>query len=138
MEAVVQKFEKVKSNPIKALFSENENRFTEYSIRFEDILFDYSKNAVNAETLELLIRLAKDCRLEDAANAMFEAEKINGTESRAVLHTALRNFSGKKIITDGNDIMPAIKKVQEQMKEFCRNVHKVTGKAIPEKRSGTS
>jgi glucose-6-phosphate isomerase len=132
---LLQKFEKTKTNPIKSLFSENENRFTEYSIQFEDILFDYSKNAVDAETLELLIQLAKDCRLEDALNAMFGAEKINGTEGRAVLHTALRNFSGKKIITDGNDIMPAIKKVQEQMKDFCRNVHEgnwkgYTGKNI--------
>ncbi|MBC7536296.1 MAG: glucose-6-phosphate isomerase, partial [Ferruginibacter sp.] len=118
-----QKFDLIKSKPVNELFKEDEKRFEKYSILFEDMLFDYSKNGFDAETLELLLNLARECKLKEGIHAMFGAEKINGTESRAVLHTALRNYSGNEVILDGKDLMPEIRKVQEQMKTFCSDVH---------------
>ncbi|MBL0134402.1 MAG: glucose-6-phosphate isomerase [Chitinophagaceae bacterium] len=120
---------------IKDLFSKNENRFTEFSIKQEDILFDYSKNSITVETLQLLTQLAEECGLSEAIKALFNGEKINVTENRAVLHVALRDFSGKPVITDGKDVMPEIKKVLLQMKHFCQKVHSgewkgYTGKPI--------
>ena len=120
---------------IKDLFSKNANRFTEFSIRQEDILFDYSKNSITTETLQLLTQLAEECGLNEAIKALFNGEKINVTENRAVLHVALRDFSGKPVLTDGKDVMPDIKKVLQQMKQFCQKVHSgewkgYTGKPI--------
>ena len=79
---------------IKDLFFNDAERFTKFSIRMEDLLFDYSKNIITENTREILLELAADCKLTEAIEAMFAGEKINGTENRAVLHTALRNFSG--------------------------------------------
>jgi glucose-6-phosphate isomerase len=100
-----------------------------------DVLFDYSKNIITENTVEILLELAADCKLKDAVEAMFNGEKINETENRAVLHTALRNFSGKPVLTDGIDVMPGINLVLEQMKSFCTEVHSggwkgYTGKKI--------
>ena len=128
------KFNAVKNKPVKDLFKEDEKRFEKYSIQFEDILFDYSKNGIDEETIGLLFQLAKQCKLEDGINAMFSGEKINGTESRAVLHTALRNFSGNAIMLDGIDVMSEIKKVQDQMKTFCNKVHDGTWKGYTGKK----
>lgn len=130
-----QQFDKNKNRSIKVLFDAEANRFENFSLQFEEILFDFSKNDVDAYTLQLLLQLAKDCKLNEAIDAMFNAEKINGTESRAVLHTALRNFSGKPVMLDGKDVMPDIKRVQEQMKHFCDDIHSgkwkgFTGKKI--------
>lgn len=105
------------------LFAEDAERFNKYSHRFEDILIDFSKNIITDETMSLLIALANDCRLKDAIKAMFEGELINQTEHRSVLHTALRNFSGKPVYTEGKDIMPEIQRVQQQMKTFADKVH---------------
>lgn len=120
---------------IKDLFRDDPNRFEQFSITMEDILFDFSKNNIDAGILETLVNLAKECKLDEAISAMFSGEKINGTESRAVLHTALRNFSGLPVLVDGKDVMPEIRQVQEQMKAFCNEVHNgnwkgFTGKKI--------
>jgi glucose-6-phosphate isomerase len=120
---------------LKSLFADNADRFDKYSIQIENILFDFSKNNIDDETLHLLIELAKECDLKDAIDEMFSAEKINKTENRAVLHTALRNFSGNEVILDGKDVMADIHVVLEQMKAFCANVHNgnwkgYTGKKI--------
>ena len=97
-----QLFENVK---MKDLFFNDSERFTRFSIQFEDLLFDYSKNIITENTLEILLELAADCKLTEAIEAMFAGEKINGTEKRAVLHTALRNFDDKPVLTDGVDVM---------------------------------
>ena len=120
---------------LRDLFQENPNRFKEYSIENENFLFDYSKNLVDEETLDALISLAEECKLKDAIQAMFSGEKINATENRAVLHTALRDFSDKEILVDGENVKPAIKKVLNQMKLFSEKIisgeHKgCTGKEI--------
>lgn len=118
-----QHFEELSDKNLKTLFKEEPDRFSKYSLCLPDLVFDYSKNNLNSDTLRLLIDLANDCRLNDAIKAMFNGEKINQTENREVLHTALRNFSGKPIIIDGKDIMPDIQAVQNQMKDFCARVH---------------
>ncbi len=127
-----QLFENVQ---MKDLFFNDADRFDTFSVKFEELLFDYSKNIITENTLEILLELAADCKLKDAIEAMFTGEKINGTENRAVLHTALRNFSGNPVFTDEVDVMPAIKRVQQQMKVFCAAIHSgewkgYTGKKI--------
>lgn len=111
---------------ISELFENDPNRFSKFSIRFEDILVDYSKNNVTDETLKLLLGLAKSCKLKEAIQAMFDGEKINITENRSVLHTALRNKSRKPVYVDGINVMPQVKAVNEKMKKFCQMV--VSGK----------
>src|SRR5690606_39077900 len=94
-----------------------------FSLMFGDILFDYSRNRINAETMKHLVQLAEECELRSAIDAMFSGERINETEDRAVLHTALRNFSDQPILTDGNDVMPDVRKVRKKMQEFTKSVH---------------
>ena len=113
----------MKEIQLHELFDANAHRFEEFSIRLNDLLFDYSKNLVSHETMQLLIQLAKDCHLKDAIDAMFSGEKINETENRSVLHTALRNFSGNQVLHDGADVMPDVRKALLQMKLFCNKVH---------------
>ena len=110
-------FEKNDSD-LRTLFQYNPNRFDEFSVKRENFLFDYSKNLIDGRTRELLINLAEECQLKEAISAMFSGEKINETEGRAVLHTALRDFSDKEILVDGENIKPGIKKVLEQMRLF--------------------
>ncbi|QLB16757.1 glucose-6-phosphate isomerase [Mannheimia varigena] len=121
---------------IPQLFAEDASRFDKYSLRFEDqLLVDFSKNAINEKTLTLLRQLANECGLESAKNAMFSGKKINRTENRAVLHVALRNRSNTPIAVDGKDVMPEVNAVLAKMKEFCERVISgewkgYTGKAI--------
>ncbi|WP_185213201.1 glucose-6-phosphate isomerase [Sphingobacterium mizutaii] len=112
----------INESNIKDLFAKDPDRFDKFSIYLGDILLDYSKNRINEETMALLIQLARECKLKDAIEAMFNGEKINETEKRAVLHTALRNRSGKPVLTDGKDVMPEIKGVLERMKDFSGRV----------------
>ena len=124
-----------KNTSIQSLFADNSNRFAEYSILDGDILFDFSKNNIDNETLAQLIALANECELPAAIQAMFGAEKINKTENRAVLHTALRNNTATEIWLDGKNIVPDINEVKAQMKQFCTDVHSgswrgYTGKKI--------
>lgn len=109
--------------PMRTLFAADPDRFSRYSMCSKDIVFDYSKNILDEKALQLLLNLAEECKLRDAIQAMFNGELINATEKRAVLHTALRNFSGKPVFTQGIDIMPGIKKVLRKMKGFCEQVH---------------
>jgi glucose-6-phosphate isomerase len=120
---------------MRKLFAADADRFQKFSVRFEDIVFDYSKNLINDKTLHLLQQLATECKLTEAIHAMFAGLRINETENRAVLHTALRNFTDTPILVDGKDVMPLVKKVQEQMKAFCTKLHDgswkgYTGKSI--------
>src|SRR5699024_7528921 len=89
----------------------------------EDILFDYSKNIITEETLELLQDVADECQLKEAIEAMFSGDHINGTEDRAVLHTALRNVSGTPMKDNGEDVMPKVNAVLEKMKTFSEKIH---------------
>jgi glucose-6-phosphate isomerase len=120
---------------IKDLFANDAHRFEKYSLKFEDILVDFSKNLVDDEIRESLIELAKECGLNEAIESMFTGQKINVTEDRAVLHVALRNSSNSSIIVDGEDVMPEVNAVLNQMREFSDKVilgdwKGYTGKAI--------
>jgi glucose-6-phosphate isomerase len=103
---------------MREMFAADSRRFDKYSILFNDILLDYSKNIINNQTMELLAGLAADCRLENAIQAMFSGGKINWTEKRAVLHTALRNFSANPVYVDGKDVMPGVFRVLSQIERF--------------------
>ena len=121
---------------IAELFAENAQRFESFSRQFnEDILLDFSKNLITEEILASLFDLAKEVDLAAAIKAQFSGEKINVTEGRAVLHSALRNRSNTPVIVDGEDVMPKINAVFAQMEAFCSKVHSgewlgYTGKRI--------
>jgi glucose-6-phosphate isomerase len=120
---------------IAQLFKNDENRFAKFSVLFNDIHLDYSKNRVDDTTMALLFQLAHECGLGDAIKAMFNGDIINQTENRAVLHTALRNRSNTPILVDGVNIMPEINTVLGKMKDFSNaiisgNWKGYTGKAI--------
>ncbi len=121
---------------IQDLFQQEKDRFNDYSLSFENqILVDFSKNNINKQTLSLLRQLAQECALNSAKEAMFSGEKINRTENRAVLHTALRNRSNTPVIVDGKDVMPEVNAVLAKMKDFCQRIisgewRGYTGKAI--------
>jgi glucose-6-phosphate isomerase len=107
---------------MRALFEENPRRFERFSLRFEDILFDYSKNRINEETVDLLIALAEKSNLRQWIEKMFSGGKINVTENRAVLHTALRNQQGKPVTVDGEDVMPLIHRELSKMRTLVNAV----------------
>lgn len=134
--ALTAHFESAQDMDLKALFEQDSERFAKYSARFgQDILVDYSKNLVNAETMQRLFALAKETELQSAIAAMFKGEAINQTEDRAVLHTALRNRSNSPVLVNGEDVMPAVNAVLAKMKAFSERViggdwKGFTGKAI--------
>ena len=120
---------------MKDLFTKDPHRFEAFSLRFEDILLDYSKNILTKETRRLLLELAAETRLREAIDALFSGAKINATEGRAVLHTALRNRSNAPVQVDGEDVMPAVNAVLDKMEAFCKKIHSgawqgYTGKPI--------
>ena len=96
---------------LRSLFQHNPNRFNKFSVKRAGYLFDFSKNLIDQNTLDLLLKLAEETQLKEAVSAMFSGEKINETEGRAVLHTALRDFSDDEILVDGENIKPGIQKV---------------------------
>ena len=125
-----------KDRQLSDLFAADPARFDKFSTTYKDnILVDYSKNLITDETLDLLIDLAHEVDLRSAIDAMFNGEKINHTEGRAVLHTALRNRSNRPVMVDGKDVMPEVNAVLAKIKTFCDNVISgewkgYTGKAI--------
>src|SRR5690554_1717318 len=108
---------------ITAYFETDSNRFEKYSIQFEDILVDFSKNRIDDDGLRLLTKLASECGLKEAISSMFAGQNINMTEHRAVLHIALRNRSNTPILVDGEDVMPDVNGVLNQMKDFSDRVN---------------
>src|SRR5690554_1053961 len=110
-----------KNTTLKDLFTVS-GRFDQYSIRWGDILVEFSTNRVNEEIFATLLALAEETGLKEGIEAMFTGRPINETEGRAVLHTALRNRSNSLIIVDSKDVMPEVNQVLEQMKQFCEDV----------------
>jgi glucose-6-phosphate isomerase len=107
---------------MKELFANDTDRFRKYSLKFEDILVDYSKNLIDEEVKTTLLELAEESGLKSAIESMFSGQKINATEDRAVLHVALRNRSNTPVLVDGVDVMPEVNTVLEQMKVFTEKV----------------
>ena len=118
-----QHYGEMKTASMKTMFQEDAHRFSRFLATIEDIIFDYSKNVITEKTMELLLQLAEECKVKEAIEAMFNGDKINETENRSVLHVALRNFTKGPIYSEGRDVMPQVKKVLRQMKNFCARVH---------------
>ena len=120
---------------MRDLFDQDPQRFEEFSITFGNILFDYSKNRITEKSVSLLADLAREAGLGEMTKAMFDGQKINHTENRAVLHIALRNRSNRPILVDGQDVMPEVNRVLDKMRLFSAAVRSGTwqgysGKAI--------
>ena len=135
--ALESHYRKVNREHMRDLFAKDTDRFQRFSVQFNDILLDYSKNRITAETMNLLVSLAKDARVEEWREAMFTGQRINFTEDRAVLHTALRNRSSTPVFVQGEpgDVMPGVRAVLGQMRQFTEAVRGgqhagYTGKAI--------
>ena len=116
-------FRQLSDKSILELFNNDPSRFDQFSLKWNDFLVDYSKNLITEESIQLLLALANEKGVPGAIEAMFSGEKINFTEDRAVLHTALRNRSGSAVLVDGEDVMPSVLKELEKMKIFCGRVH---------------
>jgi glucose-6-phosphate isomerase len=112
----------MKNIHMKEMFSENPARFSDFSLRFKDILFDYSKNIINEDTMKLLIQLANEMNVKDAIHKMFSGDAINETEDRAVLHTALRNRANTPISIGGRDVMEDVNAVLQKIEEFSKKI----------------
>lgn len=133
--ALKSHFEQVQFVELKNLFLENKSRFDDFSINWNDFLIDYSKNRITNETLELLNNLAIETGVSGKIKEMFSGVKINTTENRAVLHSALRNRSNTPVYFEGEDVMPSINAVLDRMRVFTQKVHSgdwrgFTGKKI--------
>ncbi|HID45152.1 MAG TPA: glucose-6-phosphate isomerase [Chromatiaceae bacterium] len=125
----------LKSQHLRDLFSADAERFQRFSLEFGEVLLDYSKNFITDETLKLLRDLAQQADLKGWIERMFSGDRINNTENRAVLHTALRNRSNTPVMVDGENVMPGINRVLAQMDDFCGRVRRgewkgYTGKTI--------
>jgi Glucose-6-phosphate isomerase len=116
-------YKKISDLHLREMFQNEPDRFEKFSIPFEGIVFDYSKNRITSKTLSLLFELARECKLPEAIEAMFSGATINETEGRSVLHIALRNMSNEPIMSGGKNVMPLVQQVLKQMKEFCEKVH---------------
>ncbi len=128
-------YQEISDIHMRDLFQQDPERFSKFSLRFKDILLDYSKNRVNQETMRLLFELARKVDLKAAIEHMFAGEKVNNTEDRAVLHVALRNRSNRPILADGADVMPEVNDMLARMREFTEKVRNgqwtgYTGKQI--------
>jgi glucose-6-phosphate isomerase len=119
-------YAQLKDRSMTDLFAEDAKRFEHFSQELESILLvDYSKNILTQETLDLLLALARECKLAAGIEQMFKGAKINETEDRAVLHNALRNSSNTPVMTDGENVMPDVNRVLDQMEDFSRRI--ITG-----------
>ncbi len=133
--ALAAHFEKIKGLRLAELFQQDPHRAETFRAGFEDLLLDYSKNRVTAETMKLLFALAREAGVESLRDAMFAGRKINETEGRAVLHIALRNRSNRPIFVDGKDVMPEVNAVLAQMASLSEKIRSgewrgFTGKPI--------
>ncbi|MEZ0330402.1 MAG: glucose-6-phosphate isomerase [Methylophilaceae bacterium] len=128
-------YQEILPQHMRDLFAQNPKRFEEFSLESIGLLFDYSKHRITHETMGLLFELAREANIESWRDRMFSGEKINFTEKRAVLHTALRNRSNKPVLVDGKDVMPEVNRVLQQMRSFSERVRNgqwlgYTGKKI--------
>lgn len=120
--ALEKHYQEVAPLQMRDLFRQDPKRFEKYSLRFNDILLDYSKNRITDQTMPLLRNLAKEANLSGWIEKMFTGQRINTTEDRAVLHVALRNRSNRPIMVDGKDVMPEVNGVLAHMREFSESI----------------
>lgn len=115
-------FSEMDSFSLKAAFKTSPNRKEEFSLVFNDLLLDFSKNRIEQKTIDLLVELANEVELKDAIENYFSGEVINVTEYRAVLHTALRSNSEEELLINNKDIRPEIKKALRKIRAFSNKV----------------
>ena len=125
----------IQDTKLKGLFETDSQRGAQFKIEWEDFYVDYSKNHLNTQTCELLEQLAQECELPTAMEQYFGGKRINVTENRAVLHTALRANKSKKIVFDNQDVVPEVHRVLDKIDRFCTSVidgdvHGATGKTF--------
>jgi glucose-6-phosphate isomerase len=125
-----QHFQEMENVQMKSLFSEDSTRAAKFHIQWNDFLVDFSKNRINQTTLDLLLALANEVDLKDAITKYFEGDTINQTENRAVLHTALRDFSSITIKVDDENIIPEIENVKNRIKVFTQEIENGTRKGF--------
>ena len=121
-QALSQHYQEIFPQHMRDMFAEDAHRAEKLSLKLDDFLLDYSKQRITSKTLELLLQLARETDVENWRERMFTGEKINFTENRAVLHTALRNRSNKPVLVDGKDVMPEVNRVLKKMREFTEQV----------------
>jgi glucose-6-phosphate isomerase len=112
----------MKNKHMREFFAKDGKRFSRFTLTFEDMLVDYSKNIITKDTLRLLLQLARETKVKTAIKELFSGEKINETENRAVLHVALRNRSNKPVYLDGKDVMPDVNAALKHMEEFSDKI----------------
>ncbi len=127
-------FNEVSPLQMRDMFTKDGHRFEKFSLNAEGLLLDYSKHRITEETLELLFKLAADSKVDEWRERMFSGEKINFTENRAVLHTALRNRSNTPVLVDGKDVMPEVNRVLAQMRKFSDGIRSGEWKGYSGKR----
>jgi len=121
-EKLQKHYEKVKNLHMRRLFSVDPHRFEKFSLEHHGLILDFSKNRITSETVSLLCNLAEESGVAEWRDKMFSGEKINNTENRAVLHTALRNCSDKPVYVDGKNVMPEINSVLDKMHRFSKKI----------------
>jgi len=119
---LTEHFEEIKSVHLNELFTRDKNRKEQYTYNLENLSFDFSKNRFTEETLQLLLALATEVNLEEAIENLFSGKKINSTENRAVLHTALREFSDHRISVDNKAVFPSVQKARLKVKDFTNKI----------------
>ncbi len=129
-------YSEMRSVHMRDLFTQNPDRASKMTIRTADFLFDYSKNIASEKTVDLLVQLAREVRLEEAIGQYFGGARINETEGRAVMHTALRSDKSE-ILIGGENVVPEIQRVNARMKQFCENVISGSHKGFSGKRIKT-
>ncbi|MGY6560920.1 MAG: glucose-6-phosphate isomerase [Luteibaculaceae bacterium] len=132
-QALENHYQSIKKEHLKNMFTAEPKRFEHMSVQLENLLFDFSKNRINTETLNLFEALYHESDLQDGIAQYFKGSAINQTENRAVLHTALRNFSGEPVYVDGKDVMPDIQAVLARIKTFSDKVISGTWKGYTHK-----
>lgn len=119
---LLKHYEEIKEVHMRDWFSKDKERASRYFLQFESLSLDYSKNRLNDTTLKLLFELANDCSLKEKIEAMFKGEKINTTEKRAVLHTALRSLNDTEILLDNMEVLKSVRSVLKRMRAFSDSV----------------
>ncbi|MCQ2706603.1 glucose-6-phosphate isomerase [Helicobacter pylori] len=119
---LLKHYEEIKEMHMRDWFSKDKERASRYFVQLESLSLDYSKNRLNDTTLKLLFELAKDCSLKEKIEAMFKGEKINTTEKRAVLHTALRSLNDTEILLDNMEVLKSVRSVLKRMRAFSDSV----------------
>src|SRR5258705_8871381 len=132
--ALASHYKKVSNLHLRELFAEDPKRGERMTAEAVDLYLDYSKNRIPDETLKLLLQLAEETGLQSRIDAMFRGEKINLTENRAVLHTALRAPRGVSIVVDGEDVVPRVHAVLDKMADFSDRVRSGEWKGYTGKR----